>query len=140
MFIYVFLCVDSTFILLWDVQTWLLLHVTLSLNIHAIMFLLSQIHLLWSFLELKTNVVWYINQLAAGLKVHSRWLRRFQTTLKNSSWSYIAFSSYSVKELQHDLIPRIDVLHKITIALKFLSYINQNLLPSYQTVLILCLT
>ena len=36
---------------------------------------------------------------------------------------------------QHDLTPRIYVLHKITIALKFMSYINQKLRPSYQTAL-----
>ena len=36
---------------------------------------------------------------------------------------------------QHDLTPRIHVLHKITIALKFMSYINQKLQPSYQTAL-----
>ena len=41
---------------------------------------------------------------------------------------------------QHDLTPRIYVLHKITIALKFMSYINQKLRPSYQTTLNLCLT
>ena len=41
---------------------------------------------------------------------------------------------------QHDLTPRIYVLHKITIALKFMSYINQKLRPSYQTALNLCLT
>ena len=37
--------------------------------------------------------------------------------------------------MQHDLTPRIYVLHKITIALKFMSYINQKLRPSYQTAL-----
>ena len=103
MFTYGFLRVGSTFILLWDVQTWLLLHVTLLLNIHTIMFLLTPIRLLWTFLKLKdplkTNVVLYINQLAPGLNVHSRWFRRFQTTLKNSSYSYIAFSSYSTVKL-----------------------------------------
>ena len=36
---------------------------------------------------------------------------------------------------QHDLAPRIYVLHKITTALKFMSYINQKLWPSYQTAL-----
>ena len=36
---------------------------------------------------------------------------------------------------QHDLTPRIYVLHKITTALKFVSYINQKLRPSYQTAL-----
>ena len=36
---------------------------------------------------------------------------------------------------QRDLTPRIYVLHKITIALKFMSYINQKLRPSYQTAL-----
>ena len=41
---------------------------------------------------------------------------------------------------QHDLTPRIYVLHKITIALKFMSCINQKLRPSYKTVLNLCLT
>ena len=41
---------------------------------------------------------------------------------------------------QYDLTPRIYVLHKITIALKFMSYINQKLRPSYQTALNLCLT
>ena len=41
---------------------------------------------------------------------------------------------------QRDLTPRIYVLHKITIALKFMSYINQKLRPSYQTALNLCLT
>ena len=41
---------------------------------------------------------------------------------------------------QHDLTPRISVLHKITIALKFMSYIYQKLRPSYQTALNLCLT
>ena len=103
MFIYGFLRVGSTFILLWDMQTWLLLHVKLLLNIYTIMFLLSAVHLLWTFLELKdtlkTNVVLYINQLTPGLKVHSRWFRRFQTTLKNSSYSYIAFSGYSTVKL-----------------------------------------
>ena len=34
---------------------------------------------------------------------------------------------------QHDLTPRIYVLHKIATALKFMSYINQKLRPSYQT-------
>ena len=38
MFICEFLRVGITFILLWDVQTWVLLHVTLLLNIHTIMF------------------------------------------------------------------------------------------------------
>ena len=42
--------------------------------------------------------------------------------------------------IQHDLTPRIYVLHKITIVLKFMSYINQKLRPSYQTALNLCLT
>ena len=42
--------------------------------------------------------------------------------------------------IQHDLTPKIYVLHKITIALKFMSYINQKLRPSYQTALNLCLT
>ena len=42
--------------------------------------------------------------------------------------------------LQHDLTPRIYVLHKIMIALKFMSHINQKLPPSYQTALNLCLT
>ena len=37
-FICEFLRVGITFILLWDVQTWVLLHVTLLLNIHTIMF------------------------------------------------------------------------------------------------------
>ena len=41
---------------------------------------------------------------------------------------------------QHDLTARIYVLHKITIGLKFMSYINQKLWPSYQTALNLCLT
>ena len=41
---------------------------------------------------------------------------------------------------QHDLTPRIYVPHKITIALKFMSYINQKLQPSCQTALNLCLT
>ena len=41
---------------------------------------------------------------------------------------------------QHDLTPWIYALHKITIALKFISCINQKLQPSYQTVLNLCLT
>ena len=41
---------------------------------------------------------------------------------------------------QHDLTPRIYVLQKITIALKFMSYINQKLWPSYQAALNLCLT
>ena len=45
-----------------------------------------------------------------------------------------------LQDLQHDLTPRIYVLHKITIALKFMSYINQKLRPSYQTALNLCLT
>ena len=36
---------------------------------------------------------------------------------------------------QHDLTPRIYVLRKITTALKFMSYINQRLRPSYQTAL-----
>ena len=103
MFIYGFLRVGSTFILLWDMQTWLLLHVKLLLNIYTIMFLLSAVHLLWTFLELKdtlkTNVVLYINQLTPGLKVHSRWFRRFQTTLKNSSYFYSAFSGYSTVKL-----------------------------------------
>ena len=103
MLIYGFLRVGSTFTLLWDVQTWFLLHVTLLLNIHTMMFLLSPIHLLWTFLELKdplkTDVVLYINQLAPGLKVHSGWFRRFQSTLKNSSYSYIAFSNYSAVKL-----------------------------------------
>ena len=102
MFIYGFLRVGSTFILLWDKQTWLLLYVTLLLNIYT-MFLLFPVHLLWTFLELKdplkNNVVLYINQLTPGLKVHSRWFRRFQTTLKNSSYSYIAFSGYSTVKL-----------------------------------------
>ena len=40
---------------------------------------------------------------------------------------------------QHDGTPRIYALHKITIALKFLSYINLKLRPSYQTALNLCL-
>ena len=51
-----------------------------------------------------------------------------------SSWKIYEFLK------QHDLTPRIYVLHKITIALKFMSYINQNLRPSYQTALNLCLT
>ena len=46
----------------------------------------------------------------------------------------------NVDDRQHDLTPRIYVLHKITIALKFMSYINQKLLPSYQTALNICLT
>ena len=33
------------------------------------------------------------------------------------------------QQTQHDLTPRIYVLHKITIALKFMSYINQKLRP-----------
>ena len=41
---------------------------------------------------------------------------------------------------QQYLTPRIYVLHKITIVLKFMSYINQKLRPSYQTALNLCLT
>ena len=42
---------------------------------------------------------------------------------------------------QHDLTPRIYVLHLITIALKkCMSYMNQKLRPSYQTALNLCLT
>ena len=41
---------------------------------------------------------------------------------------------------QHDLTPRIYVLHKIMIVLKFMSYINQKVRPSYQTALNLCLT
>ena len=41
--------------------------------------------------------------------------------------------------IQHNLIPRIYVRHKITIALKFMSYINQKLWLSYQTALNLCL-
>ena len=40
---------------------------------------------------------------------------------------------------QHDRTPRIYALHKITIALKFMSYINLKLRPSYQTSLNLCL-
>ena len=48
-------------------------------------------------------------------------------------------TQYSLMD-QHDLTPRIYVLHKITIALKFMCYINQKLRPSYQTVLNLCLT
>ena len=48
-------------------------------------------------------------------------------------------SDFSGNE-QHNLTPRIYVLHKITIALKFMSYINQKLRPSDQTVLNLCLT
>ena len=51
---------------------------------------------------------------------------------------FIANINYLV--FQHDLTPRIYVLHKITIALKFMSYINQKLRPSYQTALNLCLT
>ena len=39
------------------------------------------------------------------------------------------------RETQHDLTSRIYVLHKITTALKFMSYINQKLWPSYQTAL-----
>ena len=42
--------------------------------------------------------------------------------------------------MQHDLTPRIHALHKITIALKFMSYINQKLRSNYQTALNLCLT
>ena len=45
-----------------------------------------------------------------------------------------------LQDLQHDLTTRIYVLHKITIALKFMSYINQKLRPSYQTASNLCLT
>ena len=40
-----------------------------------------------------------------------------------------------VRLKQHDLTPRIYVLHKITTALKFMSYINQKLRRSYQTAL-----
>ena len=42
--------------------------------------------------------------------------------------------------LQHDLAPRIYVLHKITIALKFMSYMNLKLRLGHQTPLNLCLT
>ena len=41
---------------------------------------------------------------------------------------------------QHDLTAGIYVLYKITVALKFMSYINQKLQASYQTALNLCLT
>ena len=41
----------------------------------------------------------------------------------------------SAKKSQHDLTPRIYVLHKITTALKFMFYMNQKLRPSYQTAL-----
>ena len=47
---------------------------------------------------------------------------------------------FRTHQYQHNLTPRIYVLHKITIALKFMSYINQKLRPSYQTALNLCLT
>ena len=35
------------------------------------------------------------------------------------------------KGTQHDLTPKIYALHKITIALKFMSYINRKLRPSF---------
>ena len=44
----------------------------------------------------------------------------------NGNW----LSSGLNEKDQHDLTPRIYVLHKITIALKFMSYINQKLRPS----------
>ena len=47
----------------------------------------------------------------------------------------VGTNSVHIKNNQHDLTPRIYVLHKITIALKFMSYINQKLQPSYQTAL-----
>ena len=49
--------------------------------------------------------------------------------------SYIKLGYNHSQNIQHDLTPRIYVLHKITTALKFMSYINQKLRPSYQTAL-----
>ena len=54
--------------------------------------------------------------------------------------AYMLRLNLVVKVDQHDLAPRIYVLHKITIALKFMSYINLKLRPSHQTPLNLCLT
>ena len=52
-----------------------------------------------------------------------------------TSWFFIRISFEVCQKFQHDLTPRIYVLHKITTALKFMSYINQKLRRSYQTAL-----
>ena len=84
----------------------------------------------------------------AGISYKSYWhIKDYICDKPTSSVNDIKCSSNAVvsefmnEVMQHDLTTRIyDVLHKITIALKFMSYINQKLRPSYQTALNLCLT
>ena len=70
----------------------------------------------------------------SGISIHSYNSHSSRTAPS----SYAKFHEASLS--QDDLTPRIYVLHKITIALKFMSYINQKLQPSYQTAINLFLT
>ena len=73
--------------------------------------------------------------------VQQKWLRFLKHWKKQCMISALTKPNLLPEILlysQHDLTLRIYALHKITIALKFMSYIYQKLRPSYQTALNLC--